>query len=298
MDWAEPAFPQYFPQHQPDVAIGPFLARYYPSTGIYLGVVVSITAEYPLMGVYVLGGPFGGSPLYVGQLTDYITPSSPDPDPVVFPAVEAGKLYVMKFPSEPFNLVDKNSGVFTPQASIQCGGIAGASVGPDGVAIGSLSDGRIVQFDPVSGQCKNVFTAPEWLTVIAVAPDGTIVGQSQEKSFGAHQLYRFTPTGTLISKVPVASGENFWGMAFGPDGKLYGSGILGGFSTWAEINPATGQFTLKGSGAAISRVCIDSAGVAYGNDFGRLVRWNAATGAYIGSIDMQQDTSLGPFICR
>lgn len=74
MDFAESTFPAYFPGHKTTQSLAPFVYRYYPETGIYLGVVVTAGGGYELNGVYVLGGAFGASPLYVGPLTTFITP--------------------------------------------------------------------------------------------------------------------------------------------------------------------------------------------------------------------------------
>lgn len=80
MDFAETTFPQYFPEHQGTLTFGPFRYRAY-SSGVLLGVVVSSDPAYTLNGVYVMGGAFGSSPLYVGLLTQFITPVEPDPGP-------------------------------------------------------------------------------------------------------------------------------------------------------------------------------------------------------------------------
>ena len=77
MDFGEGQFPGYFPSHQPTAAYEPFAYRYYPQTDTYLGVVMAAGAGYILDGVYVMGGAFGTSPQYVGQLTDFITPLPP-----------------------------------------------------------------------------------------------------------------------------------------------------------------------------------------------------------------------------
>ena len=76
MDAAETAYPQYFPSHQATQSFAPFLFRYYPQTGIYLGVVVTANSFYTLNGVYAAGTPFGGldNPTFIGLLTDFITP--------------------------------------------------------------------------------------------------------------------------------------------------------------------------------------------------------------------------------
>lgn len=80
MDYAEGAFTNYFPEHQATLSSGPFRYRAY-STGILLGVVVTADPSYVLNGVYVMGGTFGNSPLFVGLLTSFITPVEPGPGP-------------------------------------------------------------------------------------------------------------------------------------------------------------------------------------------------------------------------
>lgn len=76
MDAAEAAYPQYFPSHQPTQSFAPFAFRYYPQTGIYLGVVVTASSFYTLNGVYAAGAPFGSldNPTLIGLVTDFITP--------------------------------------------------------------------------------------------------------------------------------------------------------------------------------------------------------------------------------
>ncbi|MES3001852.1 MAG: hypothetical protein V4787_14265, partial [Pseudomonadota bacterium] len=77
MDFAEANLPGYFPSHQPSISFPPFRARYYPETGIYLGVVVTAGSSYTLNGVYVAGGGLGtlANPYFAGLLTQFITPT-------------------------------------------------------------------------------------------------------------------------------------------------------------------------------------------------------------------------------
>ncbi len=77
MNFGERAYPQFFPQRPPTQASKPFVYRYHPATGVYLGVVVTSGTGYVMDGVYVLGGPFGDTPLYVGLVRDFIVPSVP-----------------------------------------------------------------------------------------------------------------------------------------------------------------------------------------------------------------------------
>jgi hypothetical protein len=77
LNFAETTFPNFFPVHQTTGTFDPFLFRYYPQTGIYVGVVVKANMGFTLDGVYVMGGPFGDAPMYVGQLSSFITPVDP-----------------------------------------------------------------------------------------------------------------------------------------------------------------------------------------------------------------------------
>ena len=54
MDWAQRAYPMVFPGAQPDIYVSPYVYRYYPGTGNYLGVAGGM--------VYVMG-PVSGGPL-------------------------------------------------------------------------------------------------------------------------------------------------------------------------------------------------------------------------------------------
>ena len=77
LNFAESTFPNFFPSHQATATLDPFLFRYYPQTGVYIGVVVKAGMGATLDGVYVMGGPFGNAPMYVGQLNQFITPVDP-----------------------------------------------------------------------------------------------------------------------------------------------------------------------------------------------------------------------------
>ncbi|MDB5870891.1 MAG: hypothetical protein JWQ07_333 [Ramlibacter sp.] len=73
MNFGEAGYSQYFPSHQPtQSSYPPFLFRYYSATNTYLGVVVQPSNTYTASGVYVMGGAFGGSPMYVGQLGEFV----------------------------------------------------------------------------------------------------------------------------------------------------------------------------------------------------------------------------------
>ncbi|WP_395685464.1 hypothetical protein [Caenimonas koreensis] len=76
---AEASFPGYFPEHATTAFAGPFAYRYY-STGVYLGVVIEQGTAFEYLGVYVVGDLFGASlasPMYAGQLSQYVTVVDP-----------------------------------------------------------------------------------------------------------------------------------------------------------------------------------------------------------------------------
>lgn len=77
LDYAETTFPTLFPSRQATATLDPFLYRYHPQTGVYVGVVVKANMGYMLDGVYVMGGPFGDAPVYVGQIGRFIAPVNP-----------------------------------------------------------------------------------------------------------------------------------------------------------------------------------------------------------------------------
>jgi hypothetical protein len=75
MDAAEIAYPAYFPGHKETMLFSPFAFRYYPETGMYIGVVTSASAQYPqLNGIYVVGPGFGtlANPSFQGLVTQYL----------------------------------------------------------------------------------------------------------------------------------------------------------------------------------------------------------------------------------
>jgi hypothetical protein len=77
LDFAETSFPAFLPSHQTTATLDPFRFRHYPQTGVYVGVVVKPGTGYTMDGVYVMGGPFGDTPVHVGQLGDFIRPADP-----------------------------------------------------------------------------------------------------------------------------------------------------------------------------------------------------------------------------
>ncbi len=63
MDWAERTFPLFFAGREANRRLDPFVYRFYERTGIYLGLADDR--------IYVMGGPFGTSPLLVGTTAQF-----------------------------------------------------------------------------------------------------------------------------------------------------------------------------------------------------------------------------------
>ncbi|WP_228488171.1 DUF1800 domain-containing protein [Caenimonas koreensis] len=69
MNWAENAYPGYFPSHQPDLVYAPYIYRYYPENGTYLGVAGN--------DVYVIGPITNDVLLWVGTLASFSCSAHP-----------------------------------------------------------------------------------------------------------------------------------------------------------------------------------------------------------------------------
>lgn len=76
-DFAQWEFQKHFPSGPSTQSHGPFLFRHYPETSTYIGVVTEPDMGYEFNGVYLMGGPFGSEPSFVGLLSDFIVPQDP-----------------------------------------------------------------------------------------------------------------------------------------------------------------------------------------------------------------------------
>ncbi len=66
MNDAQQVYPQFFPSNQNTLVFAPYRYRFYSSTGIYLGINQNDS------GVYVQGGSFGNSPVYINNTVNVI----------------------------------------------------------------------------------------------------------------------------------------------------------------------------------------------------------------------------------
>ncbi|SFK38675.1 hypothetical protein SAMN05216302_100571 [Nitrosomonas aestuarii] len=65
-NWAENSFPEVLPGHKATQNINPWLFRFYPETGVYVGVNITDS------NVYVLGGPWGNNVTIVETLSNMV----------------------------------------------------------------------------------------------------------------------------------------------------------------------------------------------------------------------------------
>lgn len=168
MDYGEHHFPDLFPGSAPTLTFESFLYRYYPSTQIYLGVSVG--------GVYVLGGKFGSSILYVGQITDFISPQVAEPTITLEPAsASVGVGVAATFTVE---AIGSSAPSYQWQVSLD-GGLTFADIG--GANAASYSTGATVlsdsgkQFRAVAR--NGAGTAVSARAVLTVKAGGAIAGR-------------------------------------------------------------------------------------------------------------------------
>lgn len=85
MDWAEGQFREYFPSHQANQTFGPYVFRFYPETGIYLGVD-------PQAQIIYVKGLFSDNIDPVGPVIDYACRVAPANCPVLSGVAAKGLL--------------------------------------------------------------------------------------------------------------------------------------------------------------------------------------------------------------
>lgn len=212
-----------------------------------------------------------------------------------------GGVYFQNAATGGFDRFDIATQTVAPGVTLACGTLSAASTLADGTAIGSRPSGQIVKFDATTGTCQTLFTAPEWIDALTVAPNGTIVGQSHATTAGARQIYRFSISGTVLSKVPLNGVAALGGIAYSTAGKLYASAFAApGDGRWYSLFADSGLVVVISAAnqLAASDVCIDSSGVAYGHAGGTIYAYDAATGAALGSVNTGRDLSGSAIDCR
>lgn len=189
LNFAEANFPNYFPSHQATGTFDPFLFRYYPQTGVYVGVVVKANMGYTLDGVYVMGGTdFGSSPIYVGQLSSFITPVDPGTGGPTGP----------------------NNGCFDLAAAEQAGSVLLTSYEYTGYSTGNVTtETRVIGPKTFNGfnAIESSSTTTGTLTTMGTAASQDSQGKSYFKRTGDAEVTRYGNqlVTTATVSTPVAS---------------------------------------------------------------------------------------------
>lgn len=96
----------------------------------------------------------------------------------------------------------------------------------------------VEKIDVLTGTTEFLFEVPEPLGALAISPEGVYVAVSQQTVFDKKTIYRFSPTGELLSKV-AAVNMNPTGIDYDKDGRLIAISVTG---CWV-LNPVTGVST-------------------------------------------------------
>jgi len=209
--------------------------------------------------------------------------------------VQGAGTFAQEFPSGAFHKINEVSGILSKQTSM-CEGFNAADVKPDGKVLAvSTNSSSVKEIDVITGICKELFKVPEAMIGIAIGNDGTVVTISNEKIFGARQIYRFNSSGVQLSKVSANGSSNMTGIGdftspsaidFSSDGKLYATGL----NTIWEVNVGTGEGKLRAVGIkATGDIDIDETGVLRTISFGVLYSYALNTWSQINSRVLERD---------
>jgi hypothetical protein len=166
---------------------------------------------------------------------------------------------------------------------------------------------RLWEVNPVSRACEIRGTTPEWLIAMAIDRSSDQIHGLSYDAHGARQwLYRLSSTGASQGSVPLSGDVRYvFGMAFAPDGQLYGVGALDP-DTWVfvRIDTSTGETTtvspISNSNSTsistyfIGDIDIDANNVVRGVINGQLARFDLATGALLSQAPIEGFTALSP----
>lgn len=193
--------------------------------------------------------------------------------------------------------IDEETGVITLLANPLPDYYIAADIGGDGrVIAASTTSTNVDEIDLIAGTARTLFYAPEALLALAVAPDGIIVGVSQEAEFSKRFIYRFTAMGEVLSKV-VSENVNPAGIDFDNDGNLLAVDLFGTWRLDAETGQAVILHHLTPSGQ--SDIDIDGDGQLRIISHGTLSIYNYKSGHLIKEVILQHDYfAFSPLIHR
>lgn len=304
MDFAERAFPVYFPAHPQTQRLDPYLYRHYPETDNYLGVANGH--------VYVLGPRFGALPVDVGALESFISPVAQPSAALVGPSTGTVDWGVPT--TARFELRDSNGELATGALSCASDSPASLQVAADcsaltGLRVGSFS--VTVKADLQSTKAHVRVMAPRHpLATLAwgnlnfvVTADGRVLGWGNN---GAGNLslgdaYRRQEEVALPQEVKSADGSPLQGivavsagpdvaLALTKDGDVYSWGTAISFLLGRETDTVAanrpGKINITDANGVPRRIVAiaagDSSALALADD-GVVLCWGGWCGQAAGS---------------
>jgi cytochrome c len=157
--------------------------------------------------------------------------------------------------------------------------VNGVAFTPDGLSLVSVGYDRDLRIWPLVGGTPNVITLGSPLNAVAVAPDGEIV------TGGADGKLRFLMSEGQESGEVQAGQTPIVALAISPDGASVAAAGIGGVVAVIDRKARSIARTLVDPGSPVWSVAFlpDNATLLTGGTDGKIRRWNALTGAPIGS---------------
>ncbi|WP_183244616.1 c-type cytochrome [Bradyrhizobium sp. cir1] len=157
--------------------------------------------------------------------------------------------------------------------------VNGVAFAPDGQSLVSVGYDLTVRIWPLPGGSPETIVMPAPLNAVAISPDGEIVTGAADG-----KLRMMTADGRQTGEVMVGA-TPIVALAIAQDGALLATGAIDGTVAIVDRKARTVVRTLAGPGAPVWSVVFlpDGATLLTGGTDGRIRRWNALTGAAIGS---------------
>lgn len=157
--------------------------------------------------------------------------------------------------------------------------VNGVAFTADGRSLVSVGYDRELRIWPLAGGTPNVIALGSPLNAVAVTPDGEIV------TVGADGRLRFLTTEGHESGEVQAGQTPVVALAISPDGTLVAAAGIGGSVAVIDRNARSIVQTLADPGSPVWSVAFlpDNATLLTGGADGKIRRWNAQTGASIGT---------------
>jgi len=157
--------------------------------------------------------------------------------------------------------------------------VNGVAFAPDGKSLVSVGYDLTVWIWPLPGGSPEIVVMPAPLNAVAISPDGEIVTGAADG-----KLRMMTADGKENGEV-VAGARPIVALAISQDGALIATGAIDGTVAIVDRRARSVMRTLAGLGAPVWSVAFlpDGATLLTGGADGKIRRWNALTGAAIGS---------------